>query len=80
MSLPKDGTIATSIYLAIYTNRSGDLIPRTVGPAAVNAGFPGSGVPGLLSAVRTGTAAALNAVPNLTPQIRAAIAAATCAC
>ncbi|KAL1889157.1 hypothetical protein Sste5346_009106 [Sporothrix stenoceras] len=67
------GTIASSVFLSIYASRAAKEIPGKIGPAAEAAGLPVSSLPALLKAVTNGTAAALQAVPGMTPAIKQAV-------
>lgn len=70
------GTIATSIYLAIYNNKLNTFIPREVIPAVTRAGLPESSLPALFAATKMATASALDAVPGMTAAIKVALDAA----
>ncbi|KAF4625847.1 hypothetical protein G7Y89_g12321 [Cudoniella acicularis] len=67
------GTIATTIYVTILTNRLKTTIPENVIPAAENAGLPTSSLDSLFAALTAGTAAALQKVPGITTDIIAAV-------
>ncbi|OAA57978.1 siderophore iron transporter [Niveomyces insectorum RCEF 264] len=67
------GTIVTSIYLAIYNNRSKHLMTPDITKAVEAAGLPESSLQPLFTAIANGTASALDAVPGLTAEIRAAM-------
>lgn len=59
-------TIASTIYVAILTNRLGSTIPAQVPPALIEAGLPASSVAGFLRAMTTGS---FEGIQGLTPQI-----------
>ena len=67
------GTIAATIYVTILENRLKVTLPADVVPAAVKAGLKASEIPALFDAITAGTAAALNAVPGITPAIEKAV-------
>ncbi|KAL5319252.1 hypothetical protein ACEPPN_012302 [Leptodophora sp. 'Broadleaf-Isolate-01'] len=71
------GTIAVSIYVAIFSNKITANLPKEIVPAVVGAGLPVGSVPLLFEAVSNGTATALNAVPGINPGIIAALGIAT---
>lgn len=64
------GTIATAIYVTILNNRLASNVPKYVTSAAVNAGFPSSSVPILLSDLPSGK---YDDVPGITSAIAAAV-------
>lgn len=70
------GTIFTAIFVAILGNKVPSEIAKSVPSAAEAAGLPASSIPDLFEAITAGTAAALNAVPEMTPQIEAAVSVA----
>lgn len=67
------GSIFTAIYLAILNNKLPTEIHSHVQSAAIAAGLPSSSFTSLFAAVTNGTAAAYNAVPNMTPEIQAKV-------
>ncbi|CAK7222292.1 hypothetical protein SCUCBS95973_004793 [Sporothrix curviconia] len=71
------GTIAVSIYVSILSNRYDVNYPKDVTAAALSAGLPESSLADAFAALTNGTAAALDAVPGMTPAIEEAIAAGT---
>ncbi|KIH87497.1 siderophore iron transporter [Sporothrix brasiliensis 5110] len=71
------GTIAVSIYVSILSNRFAVNFPKDVSEAALNAGLPESSLAATFAALTNGTAAALDAVPGMTPAIEAAVAQGT---
>lgn len=71
------GTVATSIYLAIYTGRLKTNLPDRVVSFATSAGLPSSSTNDLLAALGNATTAAYEAVPGSNSEIVAAIAAGT---
>ncbi|KAN0088989.1 siderophore iron transporter [Hyaloscypha variabilis] len=71
------GTIAVSIYVAIFSNELTADLPKEIVPAVVGAGLPVGSVPLLFEAVSNGTSTALNAVPGINPGIIAALKIAT---
>ena len=62
-------SIKASIFVSIYGNRLADEIPQNVPRAVVAAGLPASSVPVLMKALANGTAAAIQAVPGMTPTV-----------
>jgi hypothetical protein len=60
------GTIATTIYVTILTNRLATTIPANVVPAAIAAGLPESSLTALFDALTSGSFAE---VPGITPSI-----------
>ncbi|KAK4936926.1 hypothetical protein LTR10_022304 [Elasticomyces elasticus] len=68
------GVVSVSIYVAILDHRLVANLPGDVSSAAVGAGLPKAEVGSVLAAIANGTAAALEAVPGMTPKIEAAIA------
>lgn len=66
-------TVATSVYVAILSNKQATNIPKYVGPAAISAGLPQSSVPALLSALQSNN---FTSVVDVTPQIISAAGAA----
>ncbi|KAI1618842.1 siderophore iron transporter [Exophiala viscosa] len=68
------GVVSVSIYVAILDHRLVVNLPADVSSAAVGAGLPKAEVGSVLAAIANGTAAALEAVPGMTPRIEAAIA------
>lgn len=62
-------TIASTIYVAILTNRLATTVPAAVVPAVVLAGIPKSSIPSLLAALELQTPAAFSDVQGLTPRI-----------
>ncbi|CAI6290664.1 unnamed protein product [Periconia digitata] len=70
------GTIATSIYVSIYTNKLSTLTPREVVPAVTSAGLPESSLNALFGAISQATAAALDSVPEMSASIKFTLAAA----
>ncbi|KIW93878.1 uncharacterized protein Z519_05193 [Cladophialophora bantiana CBS 173.52] len=71
------GTVAVSIYLAIYSNRLTAFLPQEIVPAVLSAGLPASSIPDLFMAITNGTAAALEEVPRMTDGVLDAVALAT---
>ncbi|OQV00212.1 hypothetical protein CLAIMM_05740 [Cladophialophora immunda] len=71
------GTVAVSIYLAIYSDRLAAFLPQEIVPAVSSAGLPASSIPDLFTAINNGTAAALEGVPGMTDGILGALALAT---
>ncbi|KEF61664.1 uncharacterized protein A1O9_03232 [Exophiala aquamarina CBS 119918] len=71
------GTIAVSIYLAIYSNRLTAFLPQEIVPAVQEAGLPTSSVPDLFVAISNGTSAALENVPGMTEVVVEALGLAT---
>lgn len=63
-----------TIYVTILSNRVKHTLPENVTPAALNAGLPSSDLTQLFTAIGEGTPAALEAVPDITPGIIAAVA------
>ncbi|KIW12779.1 hypothetical protein PV08_07966 [Exophiala spinifera] len=59
------GTVAVSIFLAIYSNRLGVFLPQEITPAVEAAGLPASSIPDLFLALANGTSAAMEAVPGV---------------
>lgn len=59
-------TVASTIYVAILTNRLGATIPAQVPPALINAGLPASSVASFIAAMTTGS---FEGIKGLTPQI-----------
>ncbi|KAF9870587.1 hypothetical protein CkaCkLH20_11893 [Colletotrichum karsti] len=70
------GTIATSIYLAIYSNRSSSLLPGKVRVAAVAAGLSADRIEEVLQALASGKPAGIDAIRGMTPAIKTAVQAA----
>ncbi|CAK7201513.1 hypothetical protein SEUCBS139899_004219 [Sporothrix eucalyptigena] len=68
------GTIATSIYIAILSNRYAVNYPKAVTEAALGAGLPESSINATFAAITNGTAAAYAAVPGMNTTIETAIA------
>jgi Fungal trichothecene efflux pump (TRI12) len=58
--------IALAIYTTVLNNKLAQLVPATVGPAAVNAGLSPAAVPALLTGLGTGS---FSNVPGITPAI-----------
>ncbi|KIW04526.1 uncharacterized protein PV09_04280 [Verruconis gallopava] len=63
------GTIASSIYLAIYNGELKTNMPQRVTSAVLKAGLPENSVAQLLSALSNGTSAALSKVPGINNNI-----------
>ncbi|KAJ9641294.1 hypothetical protein H2204_002972 [Knufia peltigerae] len=59
------GTVAVSVFLAIYSDRLGAFLPQEITTAVEAAGLPASSIPDLFAAVANGTQAALEAVPGI---------------
>jgi len=70
------GSIFTAIYIAILSNKVAAKLPEYVVPAALEAGLPASSITPLLSALKVGTAAALESVASINTAIIAAVASA----
>lgn len=70
------GTVFTAVFVAILNNKVPSELASHVPPAAESAGLPASSIPDLFKAITAGTAAALEAVPGMTPEIAAAVGAA----
>ncbi|KAL1891483.1 hypothetical protein Sste5346_007574 [Sporothrix stenoceras] len=68
------GTISTSIYIAILSNRYAINYPKAVTAAALGAGLPESSINATFAAITNGTAAAYAAVPGMNSTIETAIA------
>ncbi|KAF2420731.1 MFS general substrate transporter [Tothia fuscella] len=64
--------IAGAIYIAVLTTRLTQTIPAEVPPALIQAGLPSSSVAGFITALSSGSATALKAVPGITDAITAA--------
>ncbi|EON69199.1 hypothetical protein W97_08558 [Coniosporium apollinis CBS 100218] len=71
------GTIAISIYIAIFTNQLTTNLPKDIVPAVEQAGLPASSLPELFAAMTNGTTAALQSVPGMNNNILAAFGEAT---
>ncbi|KEF58693.1 uncharacterized protein A1O9_06619 [Exophiala aquamarina CBS 119918] len=71
------GTVAVSIYLAIYSNRLTAYLPQKIVPEVEAAGLPASSIPDLFTAIANGTEAALMAVPGFDNEVLDALALAT---
>ncbi|KAF9887642.1 hypothetical protein FE257_009735 [Aspergillus nanangensis] len=71
------GTVATSIYICIYSNRLSTFLPEDVIPAVEKAGLPSSSTTQLLEAVAQGVTSAIDKVPGMTDAIKAALDLAT---
>ncbi|KAI9767505.1 MAG: hypothetical protein M1835_007033 [Candelina submexicana] len=67
------GSIATTIYQTILTNRLNTNIPKLVTPAALSANLPSTSLPALFAAFKIGTPEALQTVPGITPAVVAAV-------
>ena len=63
------GVLATTIYLAILLNVVASNTESMVVPAVLQAGLPESSLVQFLTALSTGSAQAIEAVPGITPQI-----------
>ncbi|KIW32625.1 uncharacterized protein PV07_04156 [Cladophialophora immunda] len=63
------GSLATSIYVTVYSSRLEAALPAKIVPAVVSAGLPQSSLPGLFQAISKGTPAALEKVPGINAQI-----------
>lgn len=59
-------TVASTIYVAILTNRLGATIPAQVPPALINAGLPADSVASFMAGITTGS---FEGIKGLTPQI-----------
>jgi hypothetical protein len=66
-----------SIFLSVYGIRLKDNLAEYVPPAAIAAGLPASSTKALVTALNTGTAAALAKVPGMTAAIQRGIVEAT---
>ena len=64
--------IATSMYSSILSTEAAKYLPRYVTPAALDAGLPQSSIKALFAGI---TAGDFSAVPGITPQIIAVVAA-----
>jgi hypothetical protein len=64
--------VCTAVYVAVMTNRLAETVPAQVPPAVINAGLPASSVADFLIALTSGSAATLNQIHGITPQIIAA--------
>ncbi|OAG44853.1 hypothetical protein AYO21_00815 [Fonsecaea monophora] len=62
-------SLASSIYVTIFTNRVTTNIPKYVVPAALNADLPASSLPSFLQALTSGNQQALMSVPGVTLDI-----------
>ena len=62
-------TLASTVYTVVLNNRLASTIPNQVPRALVNAGLPADSTAAFLKAYTNGTAAAMEAVPGITPQI-----------
>jgi Fungal trichothecene efflux pump (TRI12) len=69
------GSIITAVFLAILTSKVPTEIAAKVVPAALAAGLPETSLTSLFAAITAGTPAAYAAVPDLTPEIQAVVAA-----
>lgn len=58
-----------AIYVAILTNKATTNIAADVVPAVLETGFPPTSIPGLLAALASGSAYALEAIPEISPNI-----------
>ncbi|KAF4334397.1 trichothecene efflux pump [Fusarium beomiforme] len=63
------GSIFSSIFVAIYTNKLPVKLAELVVPAVQKAGLPASSLPGLLKAVTTGDQTIIQAVPGMNATI-----------
>jgi hypothetical protein len=68
------GTIAVTIFVAIYSDKLTKFLPAEIIPAVEQAGLPPKSVPALFAALPTGT---FDSVPGVTPKVLAALADAT---
>jgi hypothetical protein len=68
-------SVASAIYIAVLTSRLIDTIPEKVVPAVVGAGLPQTSIIAYFAAAQQGTAAAFEAVEEITPAILEAGAA-----
>ncbi|RFU28413.1 hypothetical protein B7463_g7912, partial [Scytalidium lignicola] len=68
------GSIFTTVFLAILTNKTPSEIANRVPDAAIAAGLPSSSLTSLFAAIKVGTPAALAAVPGINPTIQQAVA------
>lgn len=62
-------TVATAVFVTVYTNRLTSEITKNVVPAVVNAGLPAKQVVTYLTARASGNVTALEAVPGITNKI-----------
>ncbi|KIW04210.1 uncharacterized protein PV09_04518 [Verruconis gallopava] len=67
------GTVATSVYLAIYDGRLATNLPKKVLEFALNAGLPSSSSTALLNSLANDTTAAFEQVPGMSANILTAI-------
>ncbi|KAH0845932.1 siderophore iron transporter [Fonsecaea pedrosoi] len=63
------GVLATTIYLVILTNRMNTNTKNMIIPTLVEAGLPDSSITAFLTALNSGVASALQAVPGVTEKI-----------
>ncbi|KIW76455.1 hypothetical protein Z517_11201 [Fonsecaea pedrosoi CBS 271.37] len=63
------GVLATTIYLVILTNRMNTNTKNMIIPTVVEAGLPDSSIAAFLTALNSGVASALQAVPGVTEKI-----------
>jgi hypothetical protein len=61
--------VCLSVYISVLTNRLTETVAATVPSALVGAGLPSSSVADFLQALTAGTAAAFQAVPDISPDI-----------
>ncbi|KAL4898370.1 siderophore iron transporter [Aspergillus ambiguus] len=71
------GTIATSIYVCIYSNRLNAFLPQDIIPAVEKAGLPSSSISQLMKAVAQGATTAINRIPGMNDAVQAALDEAT---
>jgi MFS family permease len=62
-------TVWSTVFVTVLTNRLATTVPNSVTPAVTEAGLPQSSVPGLLSALTSGSETALAGIQGLTPRI-----------
>ncbi|KAF2190996.1 trichothecene efflux pump [Zopfia rhizophila CBS 207.26] len=68
------GAVAQALYVSILTNKVATYLPKYVVPAATSTGLPESSLPALFAGITAGN---FSAVPDITPEIIAAVGAAT---
>ncbi|KAF2008477.1 MFS general substrate transporter [Aaosphaeria arxii CBS 175.79] len=66
------GAVATAIFSNVTNNKYATELPKRVGDNVSSFNLPSGTLAQLIKAARAGTAAAYNAVPGMTPAIRAA--------
>jgi Fungal trichothecene efflux pump (TRI12) len=70
------GSIGTAVLNVILTSKASVEIPKRISEAVIPLGFSTANVPALEGALASGSSAAINAVPGVTPEIVAAAASA----